>query len=117
MIYIMPAKPPILFPTQAKLLRELGERIRLARLRRKFSTMIVAERADISRVTLGKVEKGDPAVTMGTYLRVLAVIGLDKDMGRVAVDDELGRKLQDAEISVPRRAAKRKAKPEASSDE
>ena len=100
-------------PTHSKLLRELGERIRLARLRRKFSSMIVAERADISRVTLGKVEHGDPAVTMGTYLRVLAVLGLDKDLGQVAQDDALGRRLQDADITVPKRAAKRKLKSEA----
>lgn len=110
MVFIMPAKPPILFPTQSRLLRELGERIRLARLRRKFSSMVVAERADISRVTLGKVEHGDPAVTMGTYLRVLAVLGLDKDFGLVAQDDELGRRLQDAEITVPKRAARRTTK-------
>lgn len=107
MLSIMPAKPPIQYPTQSKLLRALGERIRLARLRRKFSASLVAERAGVTRPTLTKVEQGDPAVTMGTYLRVLAVLGLDKDIEQVAADDVLGKKLQDAGMATPRRAPKR----------
>ncbi|MFO1468087.1 MAG: helix-turn-helix domain-containing protein [Steroidobacteraceae bacterium] len=77
------------------MLAALGERLRLARKRRKFSVATVAIRSGISRTTLYNVEKGNPAVTLGTYARVLAVLGLEKDLERVAADDVLGRRLQD----------------------
>ena len=104
----MPAKAPTLYPTQSRLLRELGVRLREARLRRRLSVSQVAERTDVSRPTLNKVEKGDPSVTLGTYLRVLTVLGLEKDLALLAAEDPVGRRLQDAGLSVPRRAPKRK---------
>ena len=108
MLTFMPAKAPPLYPAQARLLRSLGLRLREARLRRRFTVTQVAERASVSRPTLNKVEQGDAAVTMGTYLRVLAVLSLDKDLDLLAADDLVGRRLQDAELGVPRRAPKRK---------
>ena len=108
MLALMPAKAPPLYPSQARLLHELGQRLREARLRRRFTVMQVAERAAVSRPTLNKLEQGDAAVTMGTYLRVLAVLGLDKDLSLLAAEDPVGRRLQDAELGVPRRAPKRK---------
>jgi DNA-binding XRE family transcriptional regulator len=57
-------------------LRKLGGDIRDARLRRRIPTTIMAERASISRMTLGKVEKGDPGVSLGIYATVLFVLGL-----------------------------------------
>ncbi len=102
----MPAKAPLLYPGQSRMLRELGQRLREARLRRRFTASVVAERADISRPTLTKVEQGDPAVTLGTYLRVLTVLGLEKDLVQVASQDPVGRRLQDAELATPRRAPK-----------
>lgn len=104
---VMPAKAPILYPSQSRLLRELGQRLREARLRRRFSVSQVAGRADVSRPTLNKVEQGDPAVTIGTYLRVLTVLGLEKDLALLGADDPVGRRLQDAQLAVPRRAPKR----------
>ena len=59
---------------------------------------LVAERAAISHSTLWKIEKGDPGVAIGAYLRVLNAIGLGNDMLLLAKDDELGRILQDAEL-------------------
>jgi transcriptional regulator with XRE-family HTH domain len=106
MISVMPSKSPILYPAQSLLLRDLGQRLREARLRRRFSVSLVAQRAQVSRPTMNKVEQGDSAVTMGTYLRVLAVLGLDKDLQAVAADDALGRRLQDAELGTPKRAPK-----------
>jgi len=44
----------------------LGQRLKDARLRRRFSMETVCARADISRPTLYKVEKGDPTVAVGT---------------------------------------------------
>jgi transcriptional regulator with XRE-family HTH domain len=105
----MAKKRIVILPKTARILAELGENIKLARLRRKLSSVQVAERANISRPTAVAIEKGSPTVSMGSYLLVLQVLGMEKDILLVAKDDELGRKLQDAEISTPRRAPKRKA--------
>lgn len=104
---IMKASPK-LFPKAMNTLVILGENIKTARLRRKISMEQIAERAGISRATVWAVEKGSPSVAMGTYMQILFVLGLDRDLLRVAADDELGRKLQDAELLTKKRAPKRK---------
>lgn len=91
-----------------RILENLGENIKLARLRRRLSTQQVSERADISRPTLSAIEKGKPNVSIGLYLQVLFVLGLADDFLKVANEDELGRKLQDAKLLVKERAPKRK---------
>jgi len=91
-----------------KILRELGENIRLARLRRKLSTIQVTERAGIGRTTLYEIERGRPNVSIGNYTQVLSVLGLEEDLLNVAKDDLLGRKLQDAKLVVKKRAPKSK---------
>ena len=106
---IMPSKPPIVFPQEQRLLAQLGERIRLARLRRQLSNAAVAGRAGISRSSLYKVEAGDAGATLGTYLRVLAVLGLENDLNGVAADDKVGRKLQDLALE-PKAARPRRGK-------
>lgn len=63
---------------------------------------LVAERAGLSRVTLHRIEKGDAAVTLGNYLRVMMVLGLERDLALLAKDDELGRRLQDLQLPKPR---------------
>lgn len=103
----MTKKKMIVLPKIRKILVELGENIKLARLRRKFSSQQVAERANISRPTLSAIEKGKPTVSIGSYLLVLQVLGLEKDFLLLAKDDELGRKLQDASITTNERAPKR----------
>lgn len=102
----MPSKPPIVFPQEQTLLTALGERLRLARLRRKLSTAVVAQRAGMSRTSVYKVEAGDAGATLGTYLRVLAVLGLQADFNALAADDKVGRKLQDLALA-PSPAARR----------
>ena len=97
-----------MLPKTKRILTEMGDNIKLARLRRKLSSEQVAERANISRPTLLAIEKGSPAVSIGSYLLVLQVLGLEKGFLLVAKDDELGRKLQDAKISTSERAPKRK---------
>jgi transcriptional regulator with XRE-family HTH domain len=96
-----------MYPNQRKLLTALGERLRLARLRRKFSVDLMRERAGISRMTLYRAEEGSPAVALGTYLRILSVLKLETDLELIARDDKLGRILQDTELPKRRRAPRR----------
>jgi transcriptional regulator with XRE-family HTH domain len=103
----MGREKPILLPKHKKLLKELGENIKLARLRRQFSTEQVSERANISRPTLHSIERGAESVSIGLYLQVLIVLGLEKDFLMIAKDDELGRKLQDAGLITKERAPKK----------
>ncbi|HEC42732.1 MAG TPA: XRE family transcriptional regulator [Bacteroides sp.] len=104
----MAIKKTILLPETQRILIGLGENIKLARLRRKLSSGQVSERAGISRPTLLSIEKGNPGVSMGTYIQVLFVLGLEKDIHAVARDDILGRKLQDAKLIVGKRAPKKR---------
>ena len=95
----MSKKSTVVLPQTQQILNQMGEQIRLARLRRHLSAELVAERAGISRVTLSNIEKGSPSVAIGSYAAVLhALNGMDKDLLLVAKDDELGRKLQDLEL-------------------
>ena len=97
-----------ILPGTEEILSTMGEQIKLARLRRRLSTELVAERAGVSRSTLWKVEKGDPSVAMGIYAAVLhALNNMDKDLLLVAKDDELGRQLQDLELITRKRAPKK----------
>lgn len=105
----MNKRTPPLLPKAKKILAELGENIKLARLRRKLSSEQVSERAGISRPTLSSIEKGSAGVGIGSYLKVLLVLGLEKDLLLVAKDDELGRKLTDAQLQTRSRAPKRKS--------
>jgi transcriptional regulator with XRE-family HTH domain len=104
---VMPRQTTSPHPAVRRLLRELGENLRLARLRRGFSMVLIAERAGMSPTTLRAVERGEPGVTLGSYANVLHSLGLHEDLGLVARDDELGRKLQDAKLPTRRRAPKR----------
>src|ERR1043166_6770873 len=95
-----------ILPRGKKLLKALGENIKLARLRRKLSAEQVAERAGLSRGTLWQIEKGVSSVALGAYFQVLFVLGLQNDFLKLAGDDDLGRKLQDAGLVVKKRAPK-----------
>ncbi|TSA32610.1 MAG: XRE family transcriptional regulator [Porphyromonadaceae bacterium] len=97
----------LLLPKTERILEQLGENIRLARLRRNLSTIQVAERAGITRKTLWSIEKGSQSVSIGHYTQVLMILGLDQDLLLVAKDDLLGRKLQDAGLLVKQRAPKK----------
>lgn len=107
----MPRKPPVVFPQEQRLLSQLGERLRLARKRRKLSNAVVAQRAGVSRTTVYKVEAGDPGATLGAYVRVLAALGLEGDLNLLASDDRIGRKLQDLALEPSPGVRRRKAAP------
>jgi len=105
-VNVMRARKIVLLPKMEKVLVQVGENIKLARLRRKLSTEQVAERANISRPTLWSIEKGAGGVAIAAYAQVLFVLGLEKDLLKLAGDDPLGRKLQDADLMVKERAPK-----------
>lgn len=105
----MPRKTAPLPPTLKDILKTLGENMKLARLRRKITTVMLSERAGMNRVTLRKVENGEGGVTLGAYASVLFSLGLEKDLLLIGQDDPLGRKLQDADLTLSKeRISKRK---------
>ena len=106
----MPRKIDSLLPSVRRHLQDLGENIRLARLRRRLSASLTAQRAGISRPTLRAIERGDPAVTLGAYAIVLMTLGLDKELANIARTDVLGKKLQDVNLQVKERAPRAKVK-------
>ncbi len=91
-----------LLPKHRRILKGLGENVRLARLRRKLSAAKVAERAGISRNTLYMLEKGGGNTSITTLFQILVVLGLESDFSKLASDDELGRRLEDANLKSPR---------------
>lgn len=108
----MPSKSPILYPNQSKLLKAFGQRLKAARLLRRFPLSLVAERVDVSRQTITKVEQGNPSVTFGTYIRVMAVLGQEKDINLLATNDRLAKMYLEHGIDVAgRKRAPKKIKP------
>lgn len=95
-------------PGLTRTLHGFGERLKAARLRRRYSAAMVAQRAGIARPTLYRIELGDPGVSLGNYARVMQVLRLEDDLKQLALDDALGRKLQDAEMGTRARAPRRK---------
>ena len=97
----------VIMPKNLKLLTALGENIKLARLRRKLTAEQVADRAGMGRKTLYNIEMGSPSVSMGNYLQVLFVLGLQNDLINIAANDPLGRKLQDEGMVINKRGSKK----------
>src|SRR6478672_4685418 len=84
----------------ARAIRKLGHDIRDARRRRRIPVAILAQRASISRMTLNKVEKGDPGVSLGTYATVLFVLGMADRLADVADPrhDTVGLELEEEHL-------------------
>ncbi len=85
----------VLFPDQQRVVEALGHNLRLARKRRKLTQKAICERTGLNYRTVARIEKGDPGVSLGHYVRVLAALSLLEDLTKVGLHDELGRKLQD----------------------
>jgi transcriptional regulator with XRE-family HTH domain len=102
-----PARP--LFPQTQRRAEALGERLRLARRRRRMSLEDLAKRVDVNRETLARLERGDLTTSLNVLARVLGVLGLEEDLDLLAGDDELGQRLQDIRLPRPRSSPKRDA--------
>jgi len=91
-------------------LRKLGHDIRDARRRRRIPVAIMAQRASISRMTLNKVEKGEPGVSMGAYATVLFVLGMAERLADLADPrhDAVGMALEEEHLPQRIRRARRK---------
>lgn len=85
------------------MLADMGNQIKLARLRRNITSQELADRTSLGRNTIVNIEAGDESVSFGNYFRVLIALGLSNDILMLAKDDVLGRKLQDAELVTPKR--------------
>ncbi len=94
----MKKKKATLLPKYQKIMEGVGENIKLARKRRKLTTIQVSERAGIDRKTLYEIEKGNSKVAIGSYFNVMLALGLQNDFLKLATDDEFGRKLQDLNL-------------------
>lgn len=97
-----------LLPKYRRQIAQLGERLKLARLRRGLNAQMVADRAGISRQTLTRIEAGEPGVTLVHVFNVMRILGLAEDFDQLAADDEMGRKLQDLDLKTPKRGPRRK---------
>ena len=98
----MSRKPAPLLPATEALLIQFGDRLRLARLRRRLSAKQVAERAGMAPMTLRSLERGGAGVTMGAYIAVMQVLGIEKDLDLLGKADPVGRELQDAQLPATR---------------
>src|SRR5215468_6555567 len=96
----MPRTTPLLPIAVRRTLAQLGKDLQRARLRRRLTTAMVAERAHISRPTLLRAERGDPAVSLGVYATVLWVLGLGERLGQLAASetDLVGLNLEDERL-------------------
>lgn len=88
----------VIYPKAQKALKTLGENLRLARKRRKITSKMMAERANMSLMTLRSLERGESQVSMANFMAVIACLGFHDDIAKVAADDVLGRDLQDAAL-------------------
>lgn len=72
----MPSPAPFLPDECRETLMQLGAALRTRRKALGLSTIVVAESAALSRVTLSRIEKGEPSVTVGAWLAVAHTLGL-----------------------------------------
>jgi transcriptional regulator with XRE-family HTH domain len=105
----IPSAPAVPVPV-ARALRKLGHDIRDARRRRRIPVAILAERASISRMTLSRIEKGDPRTSLGAYATVLFALGMADRLADVADPrhDKVGLELEEEHLPERIRLSGRK---------
>lgn len=88
----------VLFPRQRHIMATFGEDLLLAVKRRGLTKQMICERTGFDNKTINKVFAGDPGVAIGTYLKVMAVLGMDENFAKIAAHDEVGIKLQNIKL-------------------
>ena len=94
-------KKPVRLPIPVlRALHKVGQDIKDARRRRRIPIKLMAQRAGVSRATIGKIEKGDPTTSMGGYASALFVLGMTHRLADVvdAAHDLTGRRLEDEKL-------------------
>lgn len=87
-----------LYPRQRTILASFGEDLLLASRRRDFTKRSICERTGFDSKTLNKVFAGDPGVAIGTYLKVMSVLGMEENFAELAGNDEVGIQLQNKKL-------------------
>ena len=105
----MARKISLLSPPSARLLRRFGERLRLLRVRHRLSAKQMAAATGMSVMTLRSLERGGEGVTIGAYLAVMGVLGIERDL------DELAAAAFLSEVDEPELAA-RESRPRLAGD-
>jgi transcriptional regulator with XRE-family HTH domain len=109
----MPRTTPLLPLPVRRALKQLGSDIQRARRRRRLTAEMVAERAQIARPTLRRVERGDASVGLGIYATVLWVLGLSERIAQIAASetDVVGLGLEDERLPKRISSGPRKPRP------
>ena len=103
----MARKTVALLPSTQRVLEKVGANIKRARLRRNIRAELLAERAGISVDTLSAIEKGVSTVSIGAYAAVLAVLKLDNDLERIALDKEGKQRFKEHNLKKRERATRK----------
>ena len=90
----MPSPTPTIAEQTAARLQALGEQLRARRKALRLSAAVTAEAAGLSRVTLHRIEKGEPSVTIGAWCNVMAALGMTPTLSSPA--DEAATRAQQA---------------------
>lgn len=103
----MARKTVALLPSTERALEKVGANIKRARLRRNIRAELLAERAGISVDTLSSIEKGVSTVSIGAYAAVLAVLKLDNDLEKIALDEEGKKQFKEYNLKKRERATRK----------
>ena len=77
----------IIPPQASDAVIQLGQRIRVARLRRGWSVADLADKSGVNRNTLSALERGKPGTAVATCFTVLWALGLEKSLNALADPD------------------------------
>ena len=103
----MARKTVTLLPSTERALEKVGANIKRARLRRNIRAELLAERAGICVDTLSAIEKGVSTVSIGAYAAVLAVLKLDNDLEKIALDEEGKKQFKEYNLKKRERATRK----------
>jgi DNA-binding XRE family transcriptional regulator len=86
--------PALVDAVMAERIIALGQRIRSARMHRKWRQVDLAERTRLSRSTIEAIGRGESGTPIGGTLQVLWVMGLDRELGWLRIPGWSGKGLR-----------------------